>query len=346
MNTELTNILATQNVSLHTQAPDTQSTIACNLNHFGLLKISGDDAQDFLQGQFSNDVKALDGKNSQLSSYNNPKGRMLASFRLFKWNDDYFMRLPIDVLEKTQKRLTMFIMRSKVTITEASANFIGLGFSGSKAPSLLEQAQIPLPQNTNGILAAHGLMSLAIDVGDSLGNDLKVSKSPTRYEVYGSAKVLQALIAKIKNKIGFYDSKSWRYFDIIAGIPNIYESTMEEFVPQMINYDVIGGISFNKGCYTGQEIVARMHYLGNLKKRMYLCHIETDQNINLNDKIYEANTDKKQSVGQIVDVLANTKNGLDALCVLQISSVDNKLSVNEANGPNLELKDLPYELKE
>ncbi len=175
------------------------------------------------------------------------------------------------------------------------------------------------------------------------GEDGIIGILPSSNFSKSSFELVQALIAKIKTKIEFYTSTSWRYFDIISGIPNIYASTMEEFVPQMINYDLIGGISFNKGCYTGQEIVARMHYLGNLKKRMYLCHIETDQSINLNAKIYEVNTDKKQSVGQIVDVVANTKSGLDALCVLQISSTDNiKLSINEANGPHLALRKLPY----
>ncbi len=334
MNFELSNILAAQNLSVLTTTPDPDSMIACDLNHYGLLKISGADATLFLQGQFSNDVGVLDGKNSQLSSYNSPKGRMLASFRLFKLRNDYFMRLPLDTLEKTQKRLSMYIMRSKVTLSNESAAYIGMGLSGPKIHALLTAAEFSPPKESNGMSVINEIIILS------------VADNSTRYEVYGSVERLNFLIEKIKDKLSFHNNNSWRYLDILAGIPNIYASTMEEFVPQMINYALIDGVSFNKGCYPGQEIVARMHYLGNLKKRMYLCHIETDQAINANDEIFEHDSGKNQSVGQVVDVVPSSTQGLDALCVLQIASADNaKLSIKATNGPRVVLRDLPYKFK-
>jgi hypothetical protein len=138
----------------------------------------------------------------------------------------------------------------------------------------------------------------------------------------------------------------WSLMDIRAGVPNIFEDTVEAFVPQMANLQLIGGVSFTKGCYTGQEVVARMQYLGKLKRRMYRAHVDSTQAPARGAEVFSPSSESGQGAGRIVDVAASPDGGYEVLAVIQISSAGaDDLRLVDAEGPALRLLDLPYQFE-
>ncbi len=304
-------------------------TVICNTAHLSVIKVDGDDAMAFLQGQFSNDVTLLNDGDTQLNSYNSPKGRMYAAFRLCKFDACYYLILPKDITETVLKRLKMFIMRSNVTLENISEHWKTLGISGSQTQEALNKLNISLPEASN-----HSVQS---------GNKfiINLSSNTTRALAIGTESDIVDMRIALEKNYPLTQSEHWRRLDIHAGIPNIYANTMESFVAQMINFQLINGVSFTKGCYPGQEVVARMHYLGKLKKRMYRVSLNCPAKPN--DKIYNANSDNAQSVGQIVDAQENENGSFDALAVLQVNTIESdNLKLGSMQGEQIRLEKLPY----
>ncbi|MDH5231495.1 MAG: folate-binding protein [Gammaproteobacteria bacterium] len=305
-----------------------QQAIMTDLSFYGIIKISGDDAQTFLQGQFSNDVKLVTPELAQISSYNSPKGRAFATFILFQTGEDYFVQLPREILEPTLKRLSMFVMRSAVKLEDISDQLVCLGLSGDSVEAIIDlpskEAYTCKTDHGKTIIRVPGQQSRFIVLTDvksaiTLWNDLNVSVKPV-----GSA--------------------CWQRLNILAGIPEVLSNTRESFVPQMLNLQIVGGISFTKGCYPGQEVVARMHYLGKLKKRMYLASLQQDSAPQAGDKIILK--DSEQSVGEVVNAIQNGQKGYDLLLVLQIANEEDKLFLQGKAEQALQLKSLPYKIEQ
>ncbi|MDT8281399.1 MAG: folate-binding protein, partial [Gammaproteobacteria bacterium] len=147
---------------------------------------------------------------------------------------------------------------------------------------------------------------------------------------------------KISEQAETINSTSWDFLNIQVGIPFIDASSSEEFVPQMANMELINGVSFSKGCFTGQEIVARMHYLGKLKKRCYKVHIDTESRPGNGDKLFAENAQAGQNTGTIIQAEKNPVSGYDALAVIQIADTTSKLFLHDATGPAVSVKELPY----
>ena len=215
----------------------------------------------FLQGQLSSDLRQLRPARAQISSYNSPKGRMLAVLHLIADGDAILVELHRSILEATLKRLRMFVLRSKLTIVDASSDVRALGLIGETAAQTLAAAGLPVPASALDCVRddARGLIVLR-RLGDI-----------PRYSVIGPAAAIDAMTATLGETAPF---DGWRRADIEAGVPVVYPQTADHFVPQMANLDLFDGIGFEKGCYTGQEIVARLHYLGQLKRRLFVCHID------------------------------------------------------------------------
>ena len=228
---------------------------AMPLEQLGFIEVRGADAETFLQGQLSNDVRELSPARGQLSSYNSPKGRMLAVLHLFRHDDAIYLELHRSVLEATLKRLRMFVLRSKVTLEDASQRWAALGLAAPEASAALQHAGLPLPQRAMDLAWKDGIAVLR-----------RHGETP-RYTVSGPRGQLPDLPAM--------DDAMWRLTQIEAGVPTVYPQTSDRFVPQMCNLDALGGISFNKGCYTGQEIVARVHYRGAVKRHMVQTRLPT-----------------------------------------------------------------------
>ncbi|MGZ8271778.1 MAG: CAF17-like 4Fe-4S cluster assembly/insertion protein YgfZ [Methylophilus sp.] len=305
------------------------SNILCDLSHLGLLEISGEDAVTFLQGQVTNDVKQLNGSNAHYTGYCSPKGRLLALFLAFAHNNHIHLQLPRSLLEPISKRLKMYVMRSKVSIIDTSESIFKLGLNGPDVTKILGQLIPNLPTNDYELTSTALATVLKLP---SIGNQ-------ARYEVLTDAEHINSIWSSLSEKCQLVGKACWDYVETNAGIPEIVPNTQEQFVPQMINLDILNGINFKKGCYTGQEIVARTHYLGSVKRRTFLASITSSQMPFAGDKILDAN---KNEVGQIVRVAPNTKGGADALMELRIEAQQN----GEVFWQDIavEFKTLPYSL--
>ena len=311
------------------------NNILCDLSHLGLLEISGADAVTFLQGQVTNDVKLLVGNNAHYSAYCNPKGRMLALFLAFSHYDHLHLQLNRELLEPIMKRLKMYVMRSKVEIKDVSNSIIKFGLNGPQAASMLEAILNNDPKFSKIPTEDYELVSL---------NNGAILKLPSvnddaRFEIFTDATNAPLIWDALKNNCNIVEKPHWDWLEIQAGIPDVELITQEQFVPQMLNLDILDAINFKKGCYTGQEIVARTHYLGTVKRRTYLAELATSIGPIAGDKVLDA---AKNEVGQIVRVAPNSTNGFDALIELRIEAKEaGNLTCNEAA---ITVKDLPYAL--
>jgi tRNA-modifying protein YgfZ len=305
----------------------TGNNILCDLSHLGLLEISGADAVTFLQGQVTNDVNLLTGTNAHYSAYCNPKGRMLALFLAFAHYDHLHLQFNRELLEPIMKRLKMYVMRSKVEIKDVSDSIIKFGLNGPEAASMLEGVFSKIPTQDYELITLDNGVILKLP---SVNED-------ARFEIFADNTNAPLILDALKNNCKIVEKPYWDWLEIQAGIPDITLKTQEQFVPQMLNLDILGAINFKKGCYTGQEIVARTHYLGTVKRRTYLAEITSETAPNAGDKVLDA---AKNEVGQIVRVTPNMSNGFDALIELRIEAKEaGNMTCNEAA---IMVKDLPY----
>ncbi|MDH4133781.1 MAG: folate-binding protein YgfZ [Gammaproteobacteria bacterium] len=305
--------------------------IIADLSHYALLRAQGPEARDFLQGQLSNDLRTLDNSHAQLSSYCNPKGRMLAVLRLFQRGEDIYLALPVSIAEGILKRLRMFVMRAKVKLEE-ERSLVHFGISGPDVEPLLITAlgQIPASSDESAFVNDVTIIRLA-------------GPSP-RFVIIAPFERARELWVSLAEKNTPVGTGPWAWLDIQAGVPVVLPETSEEFVPQMANLDLINGVSFKKGCYPGQEIVARMHYLGKLKQRMLRMHADTDSAPRPGEKLY-AKSFGDQAAGTVVMAEPSPAGGSDILAVVQIEPArQNELHLSSTDGPHLAATPLPYSI--
>jgi tRNA-modifying protein YgfZ len=230
---------------------NTDTSASGLLPHLGLLRFSGADAATFLQGQLSNDTRRLSGGSPLLAAYSSAQGRVVAVLHLLPHSSGLIAVLPRDLVQAAGERLRKFVLRAKVRIEDISDSLAVFGIqSGTE---YLRGAGLPIPD------AAGYAESNGVGVG-------RLPHNSHRYWVVGeSAAVSAGMPLPHHTSV----EKSWRLADIRAGLPQVYAATSELFVAQMLNLDLIDGISFTKGCYTGQEIIARTQHLGRIKRRMF-----------------------------------------------------------------------------
>ena len=300
-----------------------------------LIKIEGADSQTFLHNQFTNDLRMVSDQTSQLSSYCSPKGRMLALFRIYKQNDAYYMVMPKAIVEATLKRLRMFVLMSKVTFTDISDETIHLGLSGAQSIDILQTLVGNLTTEMDSV-CQHNNITI-----------IRIPGPQPRFDLFGPVESISTLQQAIANKANEADLALWQLLDIHAGIPTIQPQTVDAFVPQMVNLQAINALNFKKGCYPGQEIVARMQYLGKLKRRMYLAHVESDTPPAPGTILYGPTNEQgsEHKSGIVVSAQANPQGGCDLLAVLEIESAENsEIYVGSATGPAITLLQLPYSI--
>jgi tRNA-modifying protein YgfZ len=304
------------------------STILCDLSQFGTLKVTGEEAQKYLQNLLSNDINAVNPRTAQLSSFNSPKGRMLATFLIWQEAGDYFLQLPHSLTAAMLKRLSMYVMRAKVNITDVSDEVVCLGLSGRDAAELIKNQFSTLPEG---------------DWHVSQNETASVIRlAPSRYQINTTVQQAIMLWEKMAATAKPVTSVAWDWLTIQAGIPVITPPTQEQFVLQMTNLDILGGVSFQKGCYPGQEVVARTHYLGKQKRRMYLAHLDTDTAPVAGDELFSAEM-AGQASGKIMNASLSPAGGYDVLAVLQISSREaEQVHLLSLQGPVLNFIPLPY----
>lgn len=313
----------------HELAATASDNVLCDLNHLGLLEIAGTEATTFLQGQVTNDIKLLTGTNAHYSAYCNPKGRMLALFLAFAQRDYLYLQFNRSLLEPIMKRLKMYVMRSKVEIKDASESIVKFGINGPEAALILASSFTKIPTQD------YELVSL--DNGAVL--KLPSISNHARFQIFTDAENAPIIWNVLKTKARLVGKPCWDWLEIQAGIPDIEPATQEQFVPQMLNLDILNAINFKKGCYTGQEIVARTHYLGSVKRRTYLTSLDTEQAPNVGDKVLDA---AQNEVGQIVRTAPNASNGYAALIEMRIDAQQTgKVFWNDVL---INTKTLPYDI--
>lgn len=337
------------------QTPSSSSMLS-SLSDLGLIKITGDDAESFLQNQLTNDIRNITETTHQASAWCTPKGRMIADFRIFKHQDNYHLAVSADLLAHVIKKLQMYVMMSKVTIEDVSNSFVHFSFSGQSAAKELQT-----------ILANDGSSAPTKADQNTCYKSLNILRFPgsiPRFEIFANvdlnhddAKELWLLCkesgkahAVIANSIDA-SNNAWHYLNISSGLPYITQPSSESWIPQMVNYIAIGGVDFKKGCYPGQEVVARLNYLGKTKRRMYRLLIDTETMPAINDSIA---SDTDNSAGKILNVAINTDGKVEALAVLKIAEANkNALTLvkgedeDETNkNTSITLLDLPYSLEE
>ncbi|WP_373295749.1 CAF17-like 4Fe-4S cluster assembly/insertion protein YgfZ [Jeongeupia chitinilytica] len=302
------------------------------MNQFGLIRFSGEETAAFLNGQLSSDVRTLPADAAQYSSYSTPKGRMLASFLVFRDGDDYYLQIAAELQPAIQKRLGMFILRTKTKPADASAERILLGVAGPTAAATVAAvtgAAAPAAQAVT-TASVHGASVTVIGLsGDRFELAIPADAAET---------VWQALVDAGARPVG---EPVWRLTEIRAGAPWITAATQEAFVAQMANMELIGAVSFTKGCYPGQEIVARTQYLGKLKRRMFRMHVEAEAKAG--DEVYSSEMNGQAS-GQLVLAAPALQGGYEVLAVAQIASLEHGLHLGSIDGPVLSRLDLPYPL--
>lgn len=308
-------------------------SILTDLSHYGLLQVEGADAATFLQNQTGNDVRKVNAQYSQLSSYSSPKGRMFTVFRLFQVNEAFILRMPAELIPAVQKRLQMFVLMSKVKLSVANDNWIRIGVAGPVAAEALQAELGTVPQTVNAVESC---------------NSITVIRVPgiQRYEIYGSPEALEALWQRLSSKLTPVGRDAWPLLDILNGVPTVYARTSEHFVPQMANLQLIDALSFKKGCYPGQEVVARMQYLGKLKRRMYRLEFEAAYAPEPGTEIVAMIEGSPHETGEIVDARPMGRNRYTALAVLQSSNIEQPLRLRDADGPVLSPRTLPYEVEQ
>ncbi len=301
-----------------------------SLDDTGLIRVTGEDARDFLQGQLTNDINRVTSSQGQISAYCTPKGRMLAIFIIFQQGEALYLQLPRERLEPVLKRLRMFVLRSKVVLEDASDELVISGFSGSCFSELAAE----LPEQPFATLTQEGATLI------------RFPGMPERFQLVSTAEKSITAWEAQRDHAQPVDADYWPLLDIRAGLPRIYDATAEAFVPQMCNLDLLDGISFSKGCYTGQEVVARMKYLGQLKRRMYIAKIETETCPLPGEALFSPSSKSAQGAGKVVDSRPSPDGtGCEALVVAEIAAFEaGDLRLRDANGPALSLREPPYGL--
>jgi folate-binding protein YgfZ len=303
-----------------------QSAIVADLALCSVLAIDGPDAAAFLQGQLSNDVAALTPERCQYTSYNSPKGRVLANLVLWQAAPQAFRALlPAELADGVARRLRMYVLRSKVTIAELgdAAGLTGVG--GPAAETVLVQA----------LGVAPALFGVAEVDGATL-----LSLPGPRYVVIAPNARSEELRGRLARHARPATPAVWRWLTIDAGVPVVTAATQEQFVLQALNWEVLGGVSFHKGCYPGQEIVARTRYLGRLKERLYALH--TAGPATPGARIF-GSVFGDQACGTVVNAAPAPEGGTTLLAVVQIAAADARdLRLDAVDGPRLDARALPY----
>lgn len=320
-----------------TEFPDTPGMpgeALCDLSYLGLIRANGSDAEEFLQGQFTNDIRALKEDQCQLSSMCNPKGRMFANFWIFRQGDDIYLQMPHETLAPTLKRLSMFVLRSQVSLVDASEDLVCIGAIGEQTEAQLRETIPSLPDHSRHLIRHEG-MTIIRQPGIT-----------PRYKIIGKADAVQALWQQLETTATPTDTAYWKRLDIKAGIPTVYGPTAEAFIPQMVNMQLIEGISFTKGCYCGQEIVARTQYRGTLKRRMYLAHIEDVDCPAPGAELFSPSAEHEQGAGMVVDAQPAENGSYDALVMAQIACAEaDDLRLGDGEGTKLSIGTLPYDFE-
>ena len=295
----------------------------CRIADWGVIRARGADAAKFLQGQLTNDVLALPPGQARLAGFCSAKGRLQASFIVWKGaEDEFLLACSAGLLAPTLKRLSMFVLRSQCKLSDASDEVRLWGLAGSESEAAIGHAQVWERHDRAG--------AALIRLPDGAGLRRALLAAPVGAEPDPAADGTLALSA-------------WRWLEVQSGVITIEAATVDRFVPQMVNFEIVGGVDFQKGCYPGQEVVARSQYRGTTKRRSFL--FDCDAVASPGEDVFLAGV-----AGEPVGTVANAAirpegSGSSALVEVRLAALtEGDLRLGGADGPALRRADLPYPL--
>ncbi|MHC8325407.1 CAF17-like 4Fe-4S cluster assembly/insertion protein YgfZ [Pseudomonas sp. LB1P83] len=307
------------------------SAFFCTLSHEGVLAVRGADASKFLQGQLTCNLNYLSDTQASLGARCTQKGRMQSSFRIVLEGDGVLLAMATELLEPQLADLKKYAVFSKSRLTDESAAWVRFGLDHGDAA--LSSLGLELPADTDSVVRHDGLIAIRV--------------SPDRAELWVPADKAEVVLDKLRrkrivDKLAEGNLNQWLLGQVRAGIGQVMPSTRELFIPQMLNLQAVGGVSFKKGCYTGQEIVARMQYLGKLKRRLYRLTLDASELPEPGTQLFSPS--HGSSIGEVV-LAANAGQNIELLAVLQAEAAEGgDIHLGALEGPALHLLDLPYQL--
>lgn len=309
-------------------ATDTMSATAffTPLDHEGVLAVAGADAAKLLQGQLTCNLNYLNAETSSLGARCTPKGRMISSFRIVPLGERFLLAMASELVEAQLADLKKFAAFFKAQLADDSAAWVRFGLSQG-----------------DGALLALGL-DLAYDDGSLARNGelLAVRLRDGRAELWAPAAEAATLRQRLAAQLAEGSVNDWLLAQVRAGVGQVFGATRELFIPQMLNLQALGGVSFKKGCYSGQEIVARMQYLGQLKRRLYRLHLAAGELPAIGAELFSPV--HGSAVGEVV-LAARDGEASELLAVLQNNAAeDGRLHLGSLEGPVLQLLELPYSI--
>lgn len=302
------------------------SAFFCTLSHEGILAVRGPDASKFLQGQLTCNLNYLNDTTATLGARCTQKGRMQSSFRILLEGDGCLLAMASELIEPQLADLKKYAVFSKSKLTDESASWVRFGLNDGDGA--LATLGLDLPQASDSVVRANGLIAIRV--------------SPARAELWVAADQATNVHTQLAAQLAEGSLNDWLLGQIRAGIGQVLGNTRETFIPQMLNLQAVGGVSFKKGCYTGQEIVARMQYLGKLKRRLYRLTLAGTELPEPGAELFSPV--HASAVGEVV-IAARAADGIELLAVLQADAVeDDNIHLGTAQGPTLQLTHLPYTL--
>ncbi|MFJ7793322.1 YgfZ/GcvT domain-containing protein [Pseudomonas sp. NPDC096950] len=302
------------------------SAFFCTLSHEGVLAVRGADAGKFLQGQLTCNLNYLSDTQASLGARCTQKGRMQSSFRILLQGDGVLLAMASELLEPQLADLKKYAVFSKSKLTDESAAWVRFGLDHGDAA--LSSLGLELPTDTDSVARNEGLIAIRV--------------SPERAELWVAVEQADAIKGKLSALLAEGELNQWLLGQVRAGIGQVMPSTRELFIPQMLNLQAVGGVSFKKGCYTGQEIVARMQYLGKLKRRLYRLKLDGSELPEPGTQLFAPS--HNSSIGEVV-IAARDAQNIELLAVLQAEAAETgDIHLAALEGPALHLLDLPYAL--
>ena len=302
------------------------SAFFCPLTHEGVLAVRGSDAAKFLQGQLTCNLNYLSDTQASLGARCTQKGRMQSGSRILLPAARVLLAMATELLEPQLADLKKYAVFSKSKLTDESAAWARFGLSN--ADQTLAALGLELPAETDSVVRTDALIAVRV--------------SAARAELWVPAEQADAVRTQLAAQLQQAELNDWLLGQIRAGIGQVMPQTRELFIPQMLNLQAVGGVSFKKGCYTGQEIVARMQYLGKLKRRLYRLSLNADELPEPGTPLFSHS--HNSSIGEVV-IAAKSDQSIELLAVLQAEAADNgDVHVGTLEGPSLNLLDLPYPL--
>lgn len=319
-----------------------RGSFVCLASDTGLIAVNGADAGAFLHGQLTNDVERLAPAQARLAGYCSAKGRLLATFLM--WRDaspegTIYLACDAAVQAAVQKRLSMFVLRAKAKLTDATGTHVLLQVGGPGVETVLAGTFGALPDAP--LAASHAVLGEAptsLVRLPAAGAARSLSRFLWSVPVSHVAQVWQALTQAADAVV---DPALAAWLEVHSGVARVTTATQEQFVPQMVNWEVVGGVSFRKGCYPGQEVVARSQYRGTIKRRLHLAHVDGSAPTPGQELVETSDPD--QPCGMVVQAAPAPHGGYDALVEVKLASREaDDVRLGTVDGPALSFAELPY----